>query len=119
MLNRWTRITAACILGAGLLGPSALAQDKPKDKDDKLTIRQRQRNQQKRIGEGVEKGQLTPRETEKLEKQEGNLNKEIRHDRKTGGGLSKKERRQIDKKQDKLSREIYREKHDKDKAPPK
>ena len=120
MLNRFTKIAAACILGAGFLGSAAAAQApaKPKDKDDKLTIRQRQRNQQKRIGEGVENGQLTPKETQKLEKQESSLNKEIRHDRKTGGGLSKKERRQIDKQQDKLSREIYREKHDKEKMPP-
>ena len=103
-------------LGGGVAGPAALAQDK--DKDDKLTIKQRQRNQQKRIGEGVEKGQLTPKETVKVERQESKLNKEIRHDRKTGGGISKKERRQIDRKQDKLSREIYKEKHDKDKAPP-
>ncbi|MBI3696966.1 MAG: hypothetical protein HY238_19300 [Acidobacteria bacterium] len=116
MLNRWTKIAAACIFGAGLLGPAALAQGQ--DKDDKWTIRQRQRNQQKRIGEGVEKGQLTPKETEKLERQESKLNREIRHDRKTGGGISKKERRQIDRKQDKLSREIYKEKHDQDKTPP-
>lgn len=76
------------------------------------TIQQRQENQQQRIGEGVENGSLTPRETTRLERQESALNKEVRHDRKTGGGLSPQERRQINRQQNRESRRIYRQKHD-------
>ena len=112
MWNRWTRIAVSGFVGLGLLGGVALAEE-PAQK--KPAIRQRQKNQQKRIGEGVESGQLTPKETAKIEHQEAVLNKEVRHDRKTGGGLSPKERRQINRQQNKLSREIYREKHDAEK----
>ena len=69
MWNRFTQVAVAGFLGFGLLVTPGLAEEK-KDKGDKTTIRQRQRNQQKRIGEGVENGQLTPKETSKLEGQE-------------------------------------------------
>lgn len=88
------------MIGALLTGTTSFAQ-----------IRQRQENQQDRIGEGVENGSLTPKETSRLENKETRLNKEIRHDRKTGGGLSPQERRQINHQQNVMSRKIYRAKH--------
>jgi hypothetical protein len=88
------------MMGALLTGTASLAQ-----------IRQRQENQQDRIGEGVENGSLTPKETSRLEHQETRLNKEIRRDRKSGGGLSPQERRQINHQQNVMSRKIYRDKH--------
>jgi hypothetical protein len=75
-------------------------------------IHRRQVRQQKRIGQGAQSGQLTARETARLERKEVRLNRQIRRDRADGGGLSAKERARIDRKQDRLSREIYREKHD-------
>jgi hypothetical protein len=39
------------------------------------------------------------------------LNREIRHDRADGGGLSNRERAKIEHQQDRLSRQIYRDKH--------
>ena len=111
------QIAVAGILGLGLAAGVSLAEDaKPPVK--KPTIRQRQKNQQKRIAKGVESGQLTPKETAKIERQESQLNREIRHDRKDGGGLSPRERAKIQRQQNKESREIYREKHDGDKVPP-
>ena len=80
-----------------------LAQDRPVE---------RQKNQQQRIKQGVRSGELTSKETVKLEKKEAGLHREIRKDRLDGGGLTPKERAKIEKKQDKLSREIAREKHD-------
>lgn len=93
------------IVAAGLIGSagSALADEK---------IHDRKENQQKRIGEGVENGSLTPRETANLEKKEGRLNREIRHDRKqNGGNLTNKEKARVNRQQNKLSRQIYRDKH--------
>lgn len=119
MRNRWMQLVVAGFLGLGVMTGAGLAQDTTPPPKKKPTIRQRQKNQQKRIGEGVEKGQLSPAEAAKIEKQEAELNREIRHDRKDGGGLSPKERRKINRQQDKLSREIYKEKHDNDNAPPK
>ena len=94
------RMIVGVMMGALLTGTASLAQ-----------IRQRQENQQDRIGEGVENGSLTPKETSRLEHQETRLNKEIRRDRKSGGGLSPQERRQINHQQNVMSRKIYRDKH--------
>ncbi len=94
------RMIVGVMMGALLTGTASLAQ-----------IRQRQENQQDWIGEGVENGSLTPKETSRLEHQETRLNKEIRRDRKSGGGLSPQERRQINHQQNVMSRRIYRAKH--------
>jgi hypothetical protein len=75
-------------------------------------IQQRKENQQERIGQGVEKGTLTPRETANLENKEARLNHEIHHDRvQNGGNLTNKEKAQVNRQQNRLSRQIYRDKH--------
>jgi hypothetical protein len=94
------RMIVSVMMGALLTGSASFGQ-----------IRQRQENQQDRIGEGVENGSLTPKETSQLAHQEARLNKQIRHDRATGGGLSPQERRQINHQQNVMSRKIYRDKH--------
>lgn len=75
-------------------------------------IRQRQANQQSRIGQGAQNGSLTPRETARLGSQQARLNRSIRRDRIDGGGLTPGERAKIEHRQDRMSREIYRQKHD-------
>ncbi len=75
-------------------------------------IQQRKQNQQDRIAQGVKSGSLTPKETGNLEHKEGNLNKEIRTDRKANGGnLTNNEKRQVNRQQNRLSRDIYKDKH--------
>jgi hypothetical protein len=77
------------------------------------TIKDRKQRQQHRIGEGIEHGQLTPKEAAGLEHKEAKLNKEIRNDREDHNGhLTKSERKQVNRQQNKLSKQIYREKHD-------
>ena len=76
------------------------------------TIKDRQENQQNRIGQGVASGELTPRETARVERREANLNQTIRKDRRTGGHLTAAERRQINRRQNSISRGIRRQKHD-------
>jgi hypothetical protein len=76
-------------------------------------IQQRKENQQQRIANGVENGSLTPKETAHLENKEANLNKEIRTDRKANGGnLTNNQKRQINRQQNRLSKNIYNQKHD-------
>ena len=96
------------LMTAGLLANIAgIAQEK----DGR--IQQRKENQQARIGEGVENGSLTPKETANLEHKESKLNQEIRHDRKANGGnLTNKEKRQVNRQQNQLSKQIYNKKHD-------
>lgn len=75
-------------------------------------VDQRQANQQARIGEGVESGQLTPRETAHLERREAATRREIHNDRAANGGkLTRAEKRKINREQNRTSRQIYREKH--------
>jgi len=100
------RIVVSMMMGALLMGGvrNVLAQNE---------INERQRNQQKRIGEGVENGSLTPGETAHLEKQEAAIHHEVKTERKANGGtLTAQERRLVNRQQNRESRRIYRQKHD-------
>lgn len=73
----------------------------------------RKERQQDRIAQGAANGSLTPKETSRLENKEAALNKEIHHDRKVNGGnLTAKEKKHINRQQNRLSRDIYKQKHD-------
>lgn len=74
-------------------------------------IRNRENRQQTRIGNGIESGQLTPREASRLEGREAALNRSISRMR-SDGSLSPSDRLRIERRQDRISRGIYRQKHD-------
>ena len=100
------RIVTSMMMVALLLGgvSSVLAQNE---------VNQRQRNQQERIGKGVENGSLTPAEAARLEKQEAAIHHEVKTERKANGGkLTPQERRQVNRQQNRESKRIYRQKHD-------
>jgi hypothetical protein len=81
-------------------------------------IDQREANQQQRIQQGVQSGQLTKKEAVKLEK--GQAHVQAMEDKaKADGVVTKKERAKITKAQNRQSRKIYKEKHDKQTAAPK
>jgi hypothetical protein len=76
------------------------------------TVNQRRENQQDRIANGVDSGQLTAGETKNLESREANVNREIRVDRSADNGkLTQQERQQINRQQNNMSRSIYQDKH--------
>jgi ribosomal protein S2 len=76
-------------------------------------INNRRENQQDRIAQGVASGRLTPRETVRLERNEVRLHGEIADMREDNGGkLTKKDRVIVNRQQNKLSRQIYKLKHD-------
>src|ERR1700682_2298471 len=100
------RTLVATFLTAGLLLSTTAMADEGK-------IQRRKERQQQRIGEGVENGKLTPKETAHLEHKQANLNKQIRTDRKANGGtLTAQEKKQINREQNHLSKNIYKTKHD-------
>lgn len=74
-------------------------------------IDQRQANQEQRIDKGIESGQLNEPEASRPEKQQGHINK-MEDKAKSDGVVTNQERRRIHKAQDHASRNIYREKHD-------
>jgi hypothetical protein len=73
-------------------------------------IKQRQKNQQKRIGQGVGSGELTAKETIRLEKEQKEIQQE-KKEAKSDGTVTKEERKDIHQDQNKASRHIYRAKH--------
>jgi hypothetical protein len=76
-------------------------------------IHNRKERQQQRIAQGIGSGQLTARETARLETREANLNREIGAMRSFNGGtLTSSERALVNHQQNQLSRSIYRQKHD-------
>jgi hypothetical protein len=76
------------------------------------TINQRRQNQQDRIANGIDSGQLTAGETKNLESRESNVNREIKDDRSADNGkLTQQERQQINHQQNNLSNSIYQDKH--------
>ncbi len=75
-------------------------------------VNQREANQQRRINQGVQSGQLTPQESANLQKRETALqtreNKMIVRD---GGRLTKRDERKLNKQENRDSRAIHRKKH--------
>ena len=73
-------------------------------------IRERQWRQQERIERGYRNGE----EYRKLTKQQRNIARQTRHDRRDGYGLSRNERARIASRQAEASRDIRRQRHDND-----
>lgn len=72
----------------------------------------RTENQQDRIAEGVKSGQLTAGETSKLEREEARIHREAKADRaKNGGKLTPAEKKAINRQQNAVSDQIYKDKH--------
>jgi phage/plasmid-associated DNA primase len=87
--------------------PPSPTQNKP------TTIRQRDRNQQERIANGVKSGELTSREAGHIEGQENKLNNEVKDMRQDNGGkLTAADKAKVQGQENHLSREIYNQKHD-------
>ena len=82
------------------------------DSSAPATINQRKENQQDRIANGVQSGQLTAGETHNLEKKEAGLNHE-EHTMRTldNGHLTTADRSALNQQQNKLSNQIYQDKH--------
>jgi hypothetical protein len=124
---KWSTLPAAVLLA----GSMAMAQDQPAPSSaprppatppttpapaakpkSKPTVAQRKENQQDRIAQGVKSGQLTAGETRKLETKEAAINGETKADRAANGGkLTAEEKKQINGQQNKLSKQIYSDKH--------
>ncbi len=69
-------------------------------------------NEQGRIAQGINSGQMNAREAARAENRQANINRSITQDRRANGGrLTPQERQNINRRQNNASRQIYREKH--------
>jgi len=109
-LKKWS-VLPAMVLMAGTVA-FAQEQSQSSDPKPKTEVGQRKENQQDRIANGVQSGQLTAGETANLEKKEAAINAETKADRAANGGkLTGAEKAQINHQQNQMSRQIYRDKH--------
>jgi hypothetical protein len=72
---------------------------------------QRDAEQQQRIEQGLQSGQLNTRETGRLERQEQGIDRQQAHAEKSGGQLTPQEQARINREQNAVSRNIYNDKH--------
>ena len=81
------------------------------------TVNKRQRTQQNRIYSGISSGELNRRESYRLERQQYRINRTEQRFRNSGDKLTWRERYILDQRQDRASRNIYRQKHDRQDRP--
>ena len=76
-------------------------------------VDQRHYNQQQRIDQGVRSGELTGHEARKLEHQQDRIDRtEARMRDRNGGYLNRYQRARLQQRENRASRAIYRQKHD-------
>jgi hypothetical protein len=76
------------------------------------SINERQQNQRERIRQGVRSGELTGVEAAKLQRQEAQIRLNEARARQSGGEFTPRERARIQRQLNHASRNIYRQKHD-------
>ena len=96
--------TAIAIAVGSLFAGAAFAQSN-------YSIEQRDRIEQERIDRGVQSGQLTSREADRLQGERAQVERMERRAR-ADGVMTQNERARITGAQDRLGRDIYRESHD-------
>ena len=75
-------------------------------------VNRRQARQQKRIAQGIKTGSLNPQEAARLEKREASVKRqEERALAKHNGHLTKAEQVRLNRRENRISRSIYRDKH--------
>ena len=111
-MKKSTLIAALCI-AFGVSG-IALAQEQAATQQTKKSpiVNQRQKYQHRRIVQGVKSGQLTRGETRRLERQQARIQTTKLMDKANNGGkLTPQEKKHLNKMQNRVSRHIYRAKH--------
>ncbi|MBF0345912.1 MAG: hypothetical protein HQL06_17000 [Nitrospirae bacterium] len=79
------------------------------DPIDDPVIKARERNQQRRINQGIRSGELTPQEAARLEGREAKI-KQDEQRMKSDGKLTRAERRKLNKELNRSSHAIYKKK---------
>ena len=101
---------ASLLVVVGLAATSASAQTQ--GRKPWHNINQRQRNQDKRVYQGIRNGELTPREAARIDRQGDRIDRQEARFRKSGGRLSYRERYKLERELNRESRNIYKQKHD-------
>ena len=105
--------TIAAVVFAAFIAPGFAAAQTTPPKDPAATpgIDKRQDNQQKRIDQGVQSGQLNEKEAARMDKGQARVEK-MESKAKSDGVVTKDERRRLHHAQNNESKRIHRQKHD-------
>lgn len=104
-MSRLTRLIPAAALSLLILAPAAFAQPYTPGID------YRQDRQQDRIANGIRSGAVTPREAVRLEREQAAIQR-MENRARADGVVTGRERARIHHAQNHASRDIYRQKHD-------
>ncbi len=107
-MRKITSLVFAALFTIFVFAASDLAQAQRRP----YSINHRETRQQKRIRQGVKSGELTAKETYKLERQQYKLRRTEARYRRSGDGLTARERYRLQRQENRTSRAIYRQKHD-------
>ncbi|HMK73989.1 MAG TPA: hypothetical protein VK454_11665 [Myxococcaceae bacterium] len=106
----YTRLSAA--MAALLLSGAAHAGDWKQDHPRRAEVNSRLNNQNKRIRDGVEDGQLTKGQAKQLHQEDHAIRQQERAmAAQHGGHITKADQRQLNQEENQVSRQIYDEKH--------
>jgi hypothetical protein len=75
-------------------------------------VDRRANRQEARIDQGVKSGELNGREARRLDARQDAIDAQIARDRADGPGLTPHERAKIQRRENELNRDIYKQKHD-------
>lgn len=76
-------------------------------------VNTREQNQQDRIANGVSNGTMTPGQASRVENREQNIENQQKADMAANNGhLTKAEQKQLNREQNKTSKQIYKDKHE-------
>jgi len=112
MTNRVKGLMAA-LLGLVLLASGAQAATQwQKGHPRRTEVNKRLKNQNRRINQGVKSGKLTQQQAQQMHKEDRQIRQEERDmAAQNGGHVTKQEQRTLNRQENKVSRQIYNEKH--------
>ena len=103
-MNKFTTLATGIAIAVASMGAFAQTETPRVDK--------REANQQKRIGNGIKSGKVNSQEATNLEKRETSVqNREQKDMAKHNGHLTKAEQKGINRQQNRISKSIYKDKH--------
>ena len=99
-------VSIVCVIGF------SIAANAQTDRHRSRGINAREARQERRIDQGIYSGELTKNETRRLEREQNRIDRVEDRYRTSGDGLSAKERARLERALNRSSRDIYRQKHD-------
>ena len=111
MITTLKKLTTAALVCASLALSAAPAQAQGRCNHPR-PINARERRQQERIRQGERSGELTRREAARLEAEQARIRVDEAYARRSGDGLTAKERARLERELNRSSKDIYKQKHD-------